>query len=56
MNRMSEITETDKSKMIKEIFEDLDIENMDKRQIFMIGVGVGRSFERESPAPEPYVD
>jgi len=42
--------------MILEIFNEMDTENMDKKQLYMIGVGVGRRFERESPAPEPYVD
>ena len=48
------IDEKEKSKLIREIFGDMDIENMDKRQIFFMGVGVGKRFERKSPAPEPY--
>jgi hypothetical protein len=53
---MAKISEMEKSEMIKNIFNEMDIENMDKQQIFMIGVGVGRKFEKDSPAPEPYVD
>lgn len=48
------INEKEKTRMIREKFEDMDIENMDKRQIFFMGVGVGKRFERESPTPEPY--
>ncbi len=51
---MTTQTETEKSKMIRDLFEEMDIENMDKRQIYMTAIGIGKRFERDHPAPEPY--
>jgi hypothetical protein len=51
---MSTITEKEKSEMIRDLFNGMDIGNMNKREIYFTAIGIGKRFERESPTPEPY--